>query len=113
MSENEQAKCGICDEGLAFKWTDTHGVAVCVWCGAPYRVLHYDDNDKPVEKEPKLLVLPESVEPVREYRRESGRRVCPGAFNIPGSSYESADREDFEAWSAWNAARSLPAEQGE
>ena len=35
--------CDICKtENPSWAWTDTHGVARCCKCGAPYRLYHYE-----------------------------------------------------------------------
>ena len=56
----EDLKCAICDWPLVFVWTDTHGVAQCARCGAPYRVYHYED-DKRVEKPAECLIAEASL----------------------------------------------------
>lgn len=89
---------------MGFRWTDTHGIGACTICGAPYRLYHYDGEGadaKPVDKPPQLLIKPDFVALTKEYWGEHKRNVAPGAFNMPGSSYEVATSEDFRASSEW------------
>lgn len=91
--------CGICEEPLHCRWTDTHGVGACRKCGAPHRLYHYEGEGnakRPVDKASELLTLPAFVPLLRRYHQETGRNCSPGAFNLPGSSYEVAVDEDFE-----------------
>ena len=96
----EKTACVVCGSALCFRWTDTHGVGACTKCGAPYRIYHYE-NDKRVERPPECLLLPEWVPPLTKYHAETGRNCDPGAFNLPGSSYEVATQEDVDALDAW------------
>lgn len=55
-------KCVVCDtESPSFAWTDSHGIAQCRTCGAPYRIYHYEDG-KRVEKPPECLINDESLD---------------------------------------------------
>lgn len=40
MSTATVTKCAVCENALECRWSDTHGVAVCLRCGLPYRLLH-------------------------------------------------------------------------
>ena len=96
--------CVICDHpDFPVAWTDRHGVAVCVHCNAPYRILHYE-NDKRVEKPAECLIKEASVPLLRRYYEETGKRVVPGAFNFPGSSYEQCCPDDFRSYAEWMKA---------
>lgn len=100
----EDAGCGICGDGrLCIRWTDHHGVGACSRCGAPYRVYHYE-GDKRVDKPPQLLFLPEWVPLMKRYWEENHRNCDPGAYNMPGSSYEVATEEDFGVHANWMEA---------
>ena len=97
--------CAVCDAELRFRWTDTHGVAVCANCGAPHRILHYDGN-KRVEKPPECQLLPEWIAVSRRYFAETKRMVDPGGFDMGilggrKATYSGATREDGEAWDTW------------
>jgi len=100
----ESGKCVVCDTSLIFRWTDTHGVAVCAKCGAPYRVLHYE-NDKPIDKTAECQLLPEWIVICRRYFAETKRMVDPGGFDVVGMrggrTYSGATVADFESWVAW------------
>ena len=92
-------KCLICDaEPIGFVWTDTHGVAQCSQCGAPYTVYHYEDG-KRVEKNPTIAVLDTWIPLLREYWSEK-HRVIPGGFSFSGGQ-ELASREDADAFYSW------------
>jgi len=97
--------CAVCDAPFRFRWTDTHGVAVCATCGTPYRILHYD-GDKRVEKPPECQLLPEWIAIARRYFAETKRMVDPGGFDMGilggrTATYSGATQEDFEAWATW------------
>jgi hypothetical protein len=103
--------CAVCDsERPGFRWTDTHGVAVCGTCGCPYRLYHYE-NEQPVEKPPSLAVDVEWLPLAREYWRETQRRVFPASHDMGmlrsrgGRSYSGATDEDVEAFNEWMNAR--------
>lgn len=102
--------CEICENEVSYRWTDSHGIAACIYCGAPYKLYHYE-NDKRIEKPPELLLLDPA--PHRQYWNEQRRNVAPGAFNFPGSSYEVADREDFEIFNDWWEANVINKETSE
>ncbi len=93
--------CEVCDRQLAITWTDTHGVAQCVWCGAPYRILHYDENDKHVERPP-TLGLGDDAERVRQFHADTGARVSAVGMGLsfPGG-FDVATAEDADAWKRW------------
>ena len=85
---DKDMKCDCCTEPIAFRWTDTHGVAVCTNCGLPYRIYHYED-DKRVEKPPEITLTPEAFELAKEYWEERHDRVFPAvhSFFSPSSGY--------------------------
>src|SRR3990167_884987 len=89
------ALCPICDQEPLYAWTDTHGVGQCR-CGAPFRLYHYDDHNKRIEKQPQLLVSPEWIDRCREFWKKT-RRPMPGGHSFPGG-YERATAEDMIAW---------------
>jgi predicted nucleic acid-binding Zn-ribbon protein len=93
-------RCAICGEEPRFRWTDYHGIAACKRCGATYLLYHYE-NDKRVDREPELTIDEAWVPLFKRYWEENQRNCNPGAFNMPGSSYEVASREDFEVHRAW------------
>jgi hypothetical protein len=97
--------CVVCDAEFHFRWTDTHGVAVCAACGTPYRTLHYDGY-KRVEKPPECLLLPEWIPVARRYHAETCGMVAPGGFDMGllgdrNATYSGATRADADKWNAW------------
>ena len=97
-------KCVICDiEPMTFRWLDYHGIGACGQCGAAYRIYHYE-GDRRVDKPPALMFTDAWVELHRRYWRERRRNVDPGAYCMPGSSYDYATAEDHEEYDAWMEA---------
>ena len=92
--------CAVCQHAYGFRWTDTHGIGACVHCGAPYRLYHYE-NDQRVERPPELMLAAWFVPFARRYWAEHHRNCDPGAYNFPGSSYEVATHADFAAFGDW------------
>lgn len=102
----EQITCVTCDESRpSFRWTDTHGVAVCNRCGTPYRLFHYDEDDKRVEKPPTVCLNDDGVQIARRYWAEAHRMVYPGCYDMGimrgSSSYSGATEDDAEAFGKW------------
>ncbi len=93
--------CIVCESKYAFRWTDTHGIGACITCGAPYRLIHYDENKKREDGPPELLTRVEWLPWVRAYWEKNRRNAFPGYGNFPGSSYEVATKEDVEALNTW------------
>jgi len=63
MSE-ARMKCDCCENDLAFRWTDTHGVGACIRCGLPYTILHYEgegSNRQRIEKPPEAALTSDGV----------------------------------------------------
>lgn len=101
------ADCEICGKAVGFRWTDTHGVGACHLCGAPYKILYYEgegDDLKRIDKPPQILFLPEWIPLMKKYWEENKRNCDPGAYNIPGSSYEVATQEDVRVYGEWMEA---------
>ena len=90
--------CIICGEVPIWSWTDTHGIAQCR-CGAPYRIFHYDENNKRVKKPPETVLGPEWIERCRSYRAET-KRTIPSGCSFPGGQ-ELASPEDIVAWNKY------------
>lgn len=100
-------RCQICDWVYSFRWTDTHGIGACTTCGAPYKIYHYEgdgEGKKRVNKPPQLLILDQYIPLTKKYWDESKKNVAPGAFNMPGSFYEVATRDDAESLRAFERA---------
>lgn len=77
-------KCAVCDsENPMWSWTDTHGVAQCGFCGTPYRIIHYDDSGKHVDRGPECLVSAEWIPRLREYREQTCG-IIPSGYSFPG-----------------------------
>ena len=100
-------ECLICDAELRCRWTDTHGVGACLCCGAPYTLYHYEDK-KRIDKPPKLEIKEEWKSTIKRYWEENKSNCSPGAFNLPGSSYEVASLEDFNNFSEWMEKQEKP-----
>jgi len=99
----ENMKCDCCNEDIRFRWTDTHGVAVCTNCGFPYRIYHYED-DKRIEKPPEPTLLPEAIELAKEYWEENHDRVFPAIHSFSfkdGDSYCGANRFQADRFYSW------------
>lgn len=97
-------QCDICGKDRSFAWTDTHGVAQCTDCGAPYRLYHYDENDKRLDKPPECTVNPEMVEQIQRFHKETGARLSAVGMglSVPGG-YDVATAEDVRATNEWFA----------
>jgi len=82
-------KCVVCGEPLSLGWTIVHGNADCIYCGAPYTVLHYEKqldgkdklvstsprSDLPEQLIPKLRELWQRVDTWNEFFRQA-RLIC-------------------------------------
>lgn len=97
--------CETCEsKELYWRWTDTHGVAVCGTCGTPYRLYHYE-NDKRVEKPPSPMLNERGMAIAKQYWQETKRRVFPASYDMGmergGRTYSGATREDCAAFNQW------------
>lgn len=103
----ERQKCLGCDNPITFRWTDTHGVAVCCDCGLPYVLYHYEgkgDERKRVEKAPECPIFPEWIEVGRRYHKETKKLMFPSEFSFigrGGRSYCGATEGDVLDWRSW------------
>ncbi len=104
--------CVICGKPHSFAWTDTHGVAQCTTCGAPYQVLFYE-NDKRVEREPEMMLTAEGANEARRFHAETGARLSAVGMHLsfPGG-YDVARIGDIEAWNAFRRAGTAPHGEG-
>ena len=101
--------CEICGEQLRFTWSDTHGVGVCINCGLPYTIFHYEGEGphrKRVDKPPSVAIKPEWVEIGRKYWTETHRRVFPASFDMGFLSgrdrtYSGASHDDCNKFNTW------------
>jgi hypothetical protein len=121
---DEQKTCDCCGERLYFQWSDTHGVGVCITCGLPYRIYHYEKveggPEQRVEKPPEVALKPSGVEIAKRYWNEKRRRVFPAYFDMGilgsrgGRSYSGATAGDIEAFAEWYEANipAAPAAEG-
>lgn len=88
-------KCELCNEDFTFQWSDTHGVGVCVTCGLPYRIYHYEgdgSDSKRVDKPPEVAIRDEAMPLARAYWAEKRRRVFPACYDMLGPSPRSGGR---------------------
>ena len=97
-------RCAICETKLGIRWSDTHGVGVCLTCGLPYRIYHYD-GDTRVEKPPEVAIKPEWIDIGRRYWQETKGWTFPAAYDFlrgrGGLSYSGASDEDIEMFNEW------------
>jgi hypothetical protein len=100
--------CAVCDQAYRWAWTDTHGVAQCVTCGAPYRLYHYE-HDARVELPPSCLFA-EQAPFWRRCWSETGQRFSAGWLGLSfGGGYDiasPANRQAVHAW--WLANKTAP-----
>ncbi len=103
--------CAVCNTpSPSFRWSDTHGIGVCHRCGLPYRIYHYENNER-VEKPPSIAVKEAWLPLAREYWQETGRRVFPSAFDMGifrgrgGRTYSGASEEEMREFDAWLSLR--------
>lgn len=95
-------KCAVCDtKHPGFRWTDTHGVGACLTCGTTYRIYRYGEDGKRLAGPPAITLKPEWIDLHRRAFADLRHNVMPGAYNMPGSSYEVATRADADAVNAW------------
>lgn len=97
--------CDCCSEELRFQWSDRHGVGVCINCGLPYVILHYED-DKRIDKPPECYLNEKGLEIAKRYWSEKHRRVFPaycdmGFLSGRERSYSGATQDDCREFSAW------------
>lgn len=96
-------KCQICDqEDAKFAWTDTHGVAQCINCGAPYKLLHYEAGKQVIR--PELVVI--SIESFRDCFKETKAKFSAVGMKLsfPGGQ-DIATRDDIDKVTAWKKAQ--------
>lgn len=102
-------KCKICESELRFQWCDTHGVGVCISCGLPYRIYHYEGErgkEERVDKPPETTVKPEWIEIAKKYYNETAGMVFPGDFDMGflggrSATYSGATQNDIDTWYSW------------
>lgn len=103
----EVANCIICENKLTYRWTDTHSIGACIVCGAPYEIYLCKKGAR-INRGPETTLKAEWIPYLRRYWEEHKRNCCPGAFNIPGSSYEVATPEDFTVHEKYLEHNKLP-----
>lgn len=102
--------CAICSSPLGVRWTDTHGVGVCTTCGLPYRIYHYE-NDERVDRPPSIEVNERWLPLAKEYLDTLKQRVFPGACDMGilrhrgGRTYSGATEEQMREFDEWLEAR--------
>lgn len=102
------SQCILCNERLSVCWTDTHGVAICVVCGLPYTIIHYEGEGaarRRVEKPAEPAITDRGMEIARAYWNEVKRRVFPAAYDfLPGNAaetYSGATLEEVRMFNEW------------
>jgi hypothetical protein len=106
---SDRPTCAVCESMLSVTWTDTHGVGACIVCALPYRIYHYD-GDQRVDKAPSLAVDDKWLPLAREYWTENRRRVFPACYDMGflgsrGRTYSGASEEDILLFNEWMNAR--------
>lgn len=105
---SERPNCAVCDQPISVTWTDTHGVGACIRCALPYRIYHYEGDER-VERPPSVAIEEAWLPLAREYWREKQRRVFPACYDMGierhGRTYSGASREDCELFDEWMTAR--------
>ncbi len=111
---SDRMKCECCEQNLSFRWSDTHGVGVCIACGMPYTIIHYDENKNRVDKSPEVALSAEGVDIAKRYWAETHRRVYPACYDMGflggRDSYSGATRGDVDAFNEWYG-RNVPARE--
>jgi hypothetical protein len=103
--------CTVCTDALRFQWTDTHGVGVCISCGTPYTIYHYE-NDQRVDQDPEIALSDYGVEIAKKYWADKQRRVFPGSYDMGffgragrnGRTYSGATVDDVDEFNEWYEA---------
>jgi len=76
-------KCLCCEEDLYFRWTDTHGIAVCTNCALPYMLYFYDNEDNRIrDKDPACVLNKKGIEIARTYWEEKYMKVFPSQYSF-------------------------------
>jgi transcription initiation factor TFIIIB Brf1 subunit/transcription initiation factor TFIIB len=88
--------CKICKNELRGSWSDLHGEIVCLTCGAPYQILHYDDNNKRIEKPASINIKDYYVPFLRQYWQETKQHMGLGTFMGHGPRYN--EYRSFMDW---------------
>ena len=90
-------ECLICENELVCEWTDLHGVGRCTTCQCTYTILQYDESGKRIpDAEPIVSIKDEYISPLKEYWRETGRRM--GLGNYLGWHPNPEDRDALHEW---------------
>jgi ribosomal protein L37E len=101
-------KCEICGWESYVEWTDKHGEAECATCGAPYQILHYDENNKRIEKESSLNIKEEYIPYLKQYWEEKNKYAPNGSFMGFRSKKQRQAYEDFNEWLNINYKETTP-----
>ena len=93
----KQHNCIVCGSELAanVRWSDYHGEGICMTCGTPYQLLHYE-NDKRVEKPPIINIKPEYIPKLQKYWNETHRPMSLGTYM--GRNPEPENQKAFYEW---------------
>ena len=84
----EKTHCDICGKDLDVRWTDYHGEAVCMTCGAPYDMKGFRNTP-----ETKLSLKKEFIPIIKEYWNEAHKFVMLGQ-----SFSEDTGIKEFNEW---------------
>ena len=97
--------CEICGGPAHFSWTDYHGEAYHVRCGAPYQLLQYEPKGpdgklgKAIDAPPKLKISQTWLPVIKQYWNETHEFMGLGTYMILRDYPECArGRERLDAW---------------
>ena len=81
---SEKFVCLVCDsENPGFTWSDQHGEGMCLVCGTPYQLLHYEgegENHRRVDKPPSCNIKPEWIPALRACYADLKIMMWQGCF---------------------------------
>jgi len=84
-------KCLICDSDWQVRWTDFHGEAVCITCGAPYQLRQPSGGD--YKSFPALKIKENWIPICKDYWNKTRKFVFGGK-----SFSEFTGLQEFDDW---------------
>lgn len=86
VPEAQSFTCLVCGASPArWTWSDQHGEAMCIQCGTPYQLLHYEgkkDSRKRIEGPPKIKVKKSWLPILKQYWEETRQFMGLGTIMI-------------------------------
>lgn len=100
--------CATCGKELSYRWTDTHGIGVCLNCATPYKLLHYAADGHPLDLPPSPALDATGMAIAKRYWDETGKKTFPGVYDFTGvhhrrgdATYSGATAGEIQAFDAW------------